>query len=623
MNKPNILGLVIFFLVIVIAGAVGGQYLGGFAFLKLAHIDTSYLQFDTLYQYAVKYKENKPVFKLVAVGIAAAAVTTLIPLALLIAVIVGSLTREELHGSARLANDMDLTRSKLFPSPKDKPNKHPEILIGKMGAGRFKGQYLRFAGQQFMYVSAPTRSGKGVGLVIPNLLNFRDSVVVLDIKLENFFFTGGFRHFEGGQEVYLFSPDGYAQSLEDKEKGVLRSHRWNCLHYVNRDPLFRDADIMVIGRILYPLTGGENDFWNDQAANLFKGLVLYMLDYEASGMPVTMPQLLKLTTPDGGIPAWMVAEIESAKMRGKPLSESCVAEFNRFLATPDRTQGNIVSSLTAPLGIFGNAACAAATSGNDFDFRDVRKKRMSIYLGMSPNSLPTYSRLINLFFSQLINENTKVLPELDPSLKYQCLLVLDEFTSMGKVEIIQKSIAYTAGYNIRYMIIIQSRSQLENDKLYGKTGAEDIITNCAVQLIYPPKEVNDEAKRVSETIGYKTVKAKSKSRTRGKSHSHGDSISDQKRAVMMPQEVVDLGRIEYKGIAKHEIVIMEKTRPFIADKIIYFDSETEPEFLRRKEFSESHVVPVPVLDFSVLSGFMVKQTNLAVPTLKETTEDVE
>ena len=612
MDKKKIAALAGMFCLTQAAAVVAGQYAGGAVFLKLAHLDKGLLSIDTLYQYASAYKDDKAVFKLASVGMAIAGLVSLVPVAFAGVVALGLRQKEELHGSAKFASDMELAKSGLFPKKQVIGNqKYPEILLGKMGKGRFKGHYLCFAGQQFVYLAAPTRSGKGVGIVIPNLLNYRDSVVVLDIKLENFFYSGGYRQ-SVGQEVFLFSPDGYALTDEARQRGELRSHRWNPLTYIRREAIYRDGDIMNIGKILFPTTGDKNDVWNELASNLFKGLVLWMLDTEKSGLPVTMSRLLTLTAPEGGLSKWMQAEIDDAKKQGVPLSDGCVAEFNRFMAAPDETKGSILSNLTSPLGVFTSAACAAATSGDDFDLRDVRKKRMSIYIGISPNSMGTYSKLINLFFSQLISENTAVLPEQDPSLKYQCLLILDEFTSMGRVNIIQQSIAYTAGYNLRYLLIYQSKAQLEDPKLYGKEGTKALLDNCAVQVFYPPKKVDNDAEEVSKTLGYKTVKSTSKSRTRGKSTSSGNSISDQKRALMLPQEVVDLGRKEHKGVALHELIMMEKVRPFIANKIIYFD---EPAFLERQQYANANRVDVPLLALNTQSARSEKQ-RADIPSLK-------
>ena len=87
---------------------------------------------------------------------------------------------------------------------------------------------------------------------------------------------------------------------------------------------------------------------------------------------------------------------------------------------------------------------------------------MTIYLGITPDKLAEAAVIVNLFFDQLLNQNTRTLPKQDKSLKYQCLMILDEFTAIGKVNMIAKSISYQAGYNMRVLTIIQNKSQLED-----------------------------------------------------------------------------------------------------------------------------------------------------------------
>lgn len=84
---------------------------------------------------------------------------------------------------------------------------------------------------------------------------------------------------------------------------------------------------------------------------------------------------------------------------------------------------------------------------------------MSIYLGLTPDALITHEKIVNLFFSLLVNENCRELPEHNPDLKYQCLILLDEFTSMGKSEVIERAVGFTAGYNLRFMFILQNEGQ--------------------------------------------------------------------------------------------------------------------------------------------------------------------
>src|SRR3546814_13584508 len=114
---------------------------------------------------------------------------------------------------------------------------------------------------------------------------------------------------------------------------------------------------------------------------------------------------------------------------------------------------------------------------------------MTIYIGIQPNKLDESRLIVNLFFSQVINLNTRELPQANPELKHQCLLLMDEFTSIGRVDIIASAMAYMAGYNVRLLPIIQSMAQL--DATYGKDVARSIITNHALQIIYATREQQD------------------------------------------------------------------------------------------------------------------------------------
>ncbi|WP_254868963.1 type IV secretory system conjugative DNA transfer family protein [Vibrio hepatarius] len=125
----------------------------------------------------------------------------------------------------------------MFPDP-NAPNKKPSILLGKMPKGRFKGRFIELESAQFVEVPAPTLSGKGVGMVIPNCVTYPDSLVCVDIKFENLVKSGGFRK-RCGQEVFLFAPDGFAVNEQARAREELRSHRWNPYDYVRRSPTFR------------------------------------------------------------------------------------------------------------------------------------------------------------------------------------------------------------------------------------------------------------------------------------------------------------------------------------------------------------------------------------------------
>ncbi|RQS90897.1 type IV secretory system conjugative DNA transfer family protein [Burkholderia contaminans] len=431
-------------------------------------------------------------------------------------------------------------------------NSQPTLVVGRWG-----GRYLRFAGQQFVLLAAPARSGKGVGIVIPNLLSYSDSVVVLDIKQENFRLTAGFRRAHG-HAVYLFNPFA--------EDG--RTHRYNPLSVI-ADGMFRVGDILAIGHVLYP-AGGHDEFWKDQARNLLLGLVLLLCDWRearragTSGVPdypITMGEVLRQSS-GNGLPVKTYLNRMLIQHR-QYLSRACIDALNRFLANDDKVLASILATFNAPLTIWANPIVDAATSANDFDLRDVRRRKMSVYLGVTPDHLSEAAILMNLMFSQLVNLNTKELAEDNPALKYQCLLLLDEMTAIGKIQIIARAVAYMAGYNLRLLSIVQSDSQLES--VYGRADARTIVTNHAMQILFAPREQKD-ANAYSEMLGMRTERSRTTSRSNGMFGARSgasESFSDQRRALMLPQEIKELHRDK-------EIILLENTRPILADRICYW-----------------------------------------------------
>ncbi len=460
----------------------------------------------------------------------------------------------DLHGSARFASPAEIRRAGLLGNE--------GIVVGKLN-----DKFLMFPGQQFVLLAAPTRSGKGVSFVIPNLLNCPDSCVVLDIKLENFMLTSGYRA-RHGQKVFLFNP--YA------EDG--RTHRWNPLDGISRDPNLRVADLLTLATSLYPANPGDKDaFWIDSAKNLFLGLALMVM--ESPGLPMTLGEILRQSGGEGrGLKEYLSERIIARDSSDAPFSSDCVGALNRFLGASDNTLANIVSSFNAPLVLFANPLVDAATSASDFDIGRVRDERMTVYIGIQPNRLADASLLINVLFSQLINVNTKALPA-EGRHGIPCLLILDEFVALGKIGIIARANAFIAGYGLRLLTIIQSVAQLEG--VYGQHDARTLITNHAMQVLFTPREQRD-ANAYSEMLGFYTAKTtstgRSISRGWGSGGSNSENVSDQKRALMLPQELKELSDDE-------QVIVLENSKPIRATKAKYF---REAAFIGRlKEISPS------------------------------------
>ena len=478
-----------------------------------------------------------------------------------------------LHGAARFANTAEIRKAGLL-DPKGGLDK--TILVGKKN-----GRYLTYGGYQFVILAAPTRSGKGVGIVVPNCLNYSNSLVVLDIKGENFDITSGFRA-KHGQKVYLFAPFD--------EAGV--THRYNPLEYISDDPAQRLGDIDAIGTALYS-GGNQNDkFWSENAKDLFRGLCLFVL--ERKDLPKTFGEILRQASGKGKpLKEYIFEELKKAQDTGHPFSNACIDCLNRVLSNSENTLAGIVATFGTPLLIFQNPRVDLATSANDFDLREVRRELMSIYFKMPPNKLKEGSVLVNLFFDQLLNLNTRVLPSQDKTLKHQCLVLLDEMTSIGKVAMIAQAVSYMAGYNMRLLTIIQNKSQLED--VYGKAGALTLLSNHALMVMYAPSPtVQSDAQEYSEMLGYETVKSRSRTSSM---QSSSTSTSDQRRALMLPQEIRELGQTR-------EIVSLENCKPILCDKIRYYE---DPDFTCRAH------LPPPSIPKQDIDTFIAKIENRTRP----------
>lgn len=452
-----------------------------------------------------------------------------------------------LHGTASLATLYDVMRAGLFA--------RKGIVLGRKGS-----RLLVFDGAQHVLMSAPTRSGKGVGIVIPNLLYWKDSVVVLDIKQENWNITSRFRAKELNQDCFLFNPaaaDG-------------RSHRYNPLAYIERiHPGKRMDDVQKIANMLFPDREGTDVIWTATPRALFTGIVSFLLDVEGEegASPVTMGQVLRESLKDGDGSEYFARVIEERRRDGKPLSSATESGLNTYVSIKsENTRAGVLGSFRSRLEIWLNPLVDVATSGNDFDLRELRSRPMSVYVGVTPDNLERMGPILNLFFQQLIDLNTRSLPGYGEKGKHQCLLLMDEFTSLGKVSILNKGIAYIAGYGLRMLPIIQSPSQLVD--VYGRDAAQTFQSNHAVSIIFPPKASETQTARdISEWLGYETVHSRSKSRGTGifvNNRHASENISEQRRALLLPQEITSLG-------SRVELVIAENTPPIKADKIRYFE----------------------------------------------------
>lgn len=542
--------------VALLVAAIVGVYVAGHAFLIAMRLPPQRATLLTLHEYWQAYGDRPDVRRVLLASLAGSQglVLGLVGVAMLP-------RRRSLHGDARFASRREIARAGLL-------NEHG-IILGRLG-----NRYLVLPGQQGVELEAPPRSGKGVGVVIPNLLNWPGSAIVSDIKGENFTRTAGFRAAHG-QEVHLFDP------LSEREC----SARWNPLGYVSEAPYRCIDDLQRIGTMLFPDPQAGDPFWSSSARSLFLGIALYL--FESEGAERTLGEVLRqgMASDAEGFQKHWKRVIDACERAGYPLSQEAVQSLYDVIDLAPTTASSIRKTFTSRLDLWLNPMIDAATSANDFDLRDLRKRAISIYVQINPDNIARLQPLLNLFFQQAIGLQTRELPENNPQLRHQLLLMLDEFPALGRIPVIADSTAFLPGYNVRTVVIVQSNSQLIEK--YGIEGAKSIRKMLAARIVFPPKEYED-AEAISRELGTYTVRQKSVSRPMwGGAHKAPTvSISDQPRRLLLPQEVKELG-------PERMLLFHEGLRPVLAYRIHYF---------RDRYFAprERPPPPVPKLDVARL-----------------------
>jgi type IV secretion system protein VirD4 len=539
-----------------VVGLIAADYLAGSFFLWSIHVEPHRATLLTILQYRYYYGDIPDITRRLWLSSAIASV-----LVCLSACACFLPRRRALHGDARFAKRGEIARAGLLG--------HDGIILGRRGR-----RCLMLGGQQGVALAAPPRAGKGTGVVIPNALNWPGSLVCVDIKRENWTITAGYRE-QAGQACFLFDPFA--------EDG--RTARWNPFSYVSADPRRRLNDLQRIAEMLFPDPTSGDPFWTASARSLFLGIALYL--FETPSLPATIGEVLRqgMASDDEGFGQHWKRLIEGRNSNAHPLSSQCVRALYDVIDLAPVTASSIRKTFTSRLDLWLNPILDTATSESDFDLRELRKRPMSIYVGVNPDDLHRLRPVLNLFFQQAIGLQTRELPERDPKLRYQVMMLLDEFTALGRIPIVAEAISYLPGYNVRVVLVIQTPAQLR--EVYGIHNAETMLKSLAARIVFAPKDFTD-AREISDELGFTTVRAKSISTPLGAGlerrggRSRSQSVSEQRRALLLPQEVKELG-------SERAIVFFEGLRPIQCHKIRYF---SDSRFRKRLLPPPKHPAPV-------------------------------
>ncbi len=506
--------------------------------------------------------------------------------------------KNDLHGSAHWASPDEVRTAGVIANEENKGG----VLFGAFEE-KGKTSYLRHKGPEHIMAFAPTRSGKGVGIVIPTLLSWDESVLIHDIKGECWAFTSGFRQKILGQRVIKFDPT---------DPG---SARFNPLDEIRMDGnLVKDVQ-NISTMIVDPDGKGLNDHWAKTGFDLMTGVLLFILLYYPKNNPNRCLQTVQAILSDGGpirkIADDMAKEFNAAmdkEQRSEKIEEGTAAvmtyirdtanqkledesttEFYKvgwgavaqatqsYLNKAPNEASGVLSTALSFLSLYRDPIVADNTRFSDFSLESLmggavvdgipQHPKTSLYLVVPPSDKDRLKPLLRLVINQVVRRLTEGMEfDTDGSGKskfpHKLLLLIDEFPSLGKLDIFQEALAFIAGYGLKALLIVQDLSQL--NAAYGKD--ESIISNCHIRIAYAPNKI-ETAEVLSKMAGQATV-------THSQRQFSGNRLSMMlghvntseqmvQRPLLTPDECMRLPEAD-------EIVFVAGNAPIYCQKIKYY-----------------------------------------------------
>ena len=414
--------------------------------------------------------------------------------------------------------------------------------------GRLEHDYLRHDGPEHVLCFAPTRSGKGVGLVVPTLLTWPGSAIVHDIKGENWQLTAGFRDRHG--RVLLFDPTNP------------KSAAYNPLLEVRRGD-WEVRDVQNVADILVDPEGSldKRNHWEKTSHSLLVGAILHVLYAEEKKTLAGVAAFL--SDPRRPIEATLAAMMTTKHLGAAGPHPVVASTARELLNKSDNERSGVLSTAMSFLGLYRDPVIAEVTGRCDWRIADLtaEARPTTLYMVVPPSDISRTKPLIRLVLNQIGRRLTEDLHATER--KHRVLMMLDEFPALGRLDFFESALAFMAGYGIKSFLIAQSLNQIE--KAYGANNS--ILDNCHVRVSFA---TNDErtAKRVSDALGTATeMKAMKNYAGHRLSPWLGHlmvSRSETARPLLTPGEVMQLPPAD-------EIVMIAGTPPIRAKKARYYE----------------------------------------------------
>lgn len=456
------------------------------------------------------------------------------------------------------------------------------LLVGN-GGGRGgntyqEGQYLGWAGDGHILTVAPTRSGKGIGLVIPNLLHYPGSVLVVDPKGENYAVTHRYREEVLGQQIVCLDPFHIVLGKDEVSDSInpfdgIVDYKKPTSTYLAQNPELLDEANMIADALIMRGPEEKDPHWNDKCRTLLKGLILAVMCGYGPNKRRHLSEVRALLTL--GVKGFcdLLADMELDKRAASGLLSRASLEIQSMGSEELK---NVISFalkhtefLDTPL-IEECLGDRRQSYKGTYDLRDLKTfGGVSIYMVLPPHYLTRYVRLFRLWITMAMASMTRSSKK--PADGCPVLFMLDEMAQLGTMEMMRQAVSLLAGYGMSVWMIWQDLSQL---KALYEHDWPSFIANAKIQQFFGIND-HETAKYISEMLGTATIEVSSSSESSSRSKENmalfkatnttnrSESFSEKERNLLSPDEVRRLNR-------EAMLMFVQGIPPILAERISYY-----------------------------------------------------
>lgn len=413
-------------------------------------------------------------------------------------------------------------------------------------------------------VVAKTRTGKGTRVIVPTLLRYMGSMIVIDPKGENAAITARARKMGNAalpKEGLVFIINPWGVLGDHYEKLGFKPAKYNPLEVLDREDPNIVANAQTIASTICMIGGSDKDmFWQSSAANILAAVLLWITDRPDEHRTLAQARMITSLSRKDFTDRYMIPMAASEAFDG------AIRELiSPYLDLANETYSGIMANLSEAMKFMSDPQVKANTSGRSFSMKDVRDIPITVYVVIPPERMQAQRAWLRLVLAAatLTFKNS---PMSTRDYQQRCMFLIDEFPSLGHIPNFTADISTMAGYGVDYTLVVQGLNQL---KEHYKDGAGTILSNCAYKWFC---NVNDleSAKYLSDSLGKKTVQTIGKSESEGQSGSgltagETTTLGETGRNLLNPDEIMNLGR-------DTAILLNPLTRPHYLRTVDYWDA---------------------------------------------------